>query len=137
LIYHIAPKQNKNKLHDKLISGSNNNVNTSSKVESNTINDSKKNELINETYTKVVAQKQMALSMSLPPAAKAEIRQTVTNAVNKKVNKLNREIRHTTRHIKNHLHDKLTDSFLNLYAIEYPLVLASLIIVFIFKRKHA
>lgn len=134
---HNSKTKIKNKLHDKLISGSNNNVNTSSKVESNTINDSKKNELINETYTKVVAQKQMALSMSLPPAAKAEIRQTVTNAVNKKVNKLNREIRHTTGHIKNHLHDKLTDSFLNLYAIEYPLVLASLIIVFIFKRMHA
>lgn len=134
---HSSKTKIKNKLHDKLISGSNNNVNTSSKVESNTINDSKKNELINETYTKVVAQKQMALNMSLPPAAKAEIRQTVTTAVNKKVNKLNREIRHTTRHIKNHLHDKLTDSFLNLYAIEYPLVLASLVIVFIFKRKHA
>lgn len=126
----------KNKLHDKLISNNNNNVNTSSKVKSSTIDDSKKNELINETYTKVVAQKQIALGMSLPPAANAEIRQTVTNTVNKKVNKLNREIKHTTRHIKNHLHDKLTDAFLNLYTLEYPLVLASLIIVFIFKRKH-
>lgn len=134
---HSSKTKIKNKLHDKLISSSNNNVNSSSKVKSNTINDSKKNELINETYTRIVTQKQMALGMSLPPEADAEIRQTVTISVNKKVNKLNREIRHTTRHIKNHLHDKLTDSFLNLYTFEYPLVLASLIIVFIFKRKHA
>lgn len=134
---HSSKTKIKNELHDKLISSSNNNINSSSKVKSNTVDDSKKNKLINETYTKIVAQKQMALGTSLPPTAKAEIRQTVTTAVNKKVNKLNREIRHTTRHIKNHLHDKLTDSFLNLYAIEYPLVLASLIIVFIFKRKHA
>ncbi|GEO62858.1 MFS transporter [Companilactobacillus nantensis] len=126
----------KNKLHDKLISSSNNNVNTSSKFKSSTIDDSKKNELINETYTKVVAQKQMALGMSLPPAADAKIHQAVTNTVNKKVNTLNREIRHATRNIQNHLHNKLTDSFLNLYAIEYPLVLASFVIVFIFKRKH-
>ncbi|WP_125764022.1 MFS transporter [Companilactobacillus hulinensis] len=125
----------KNKLHSKLISNNNNNINSSNKVKSSTIDSTKRNKLINAEYTKIVAQKQETLGVVLPEAAKNTIHQQVAIAVDKKVDKLNNQITYTTRNIKNHLNDQLNDSFLNLYTLEYPLIFASLVLVFIFKKK--
>ncbi|WP_164509451.1 hypothetical protein [Companilactobacillus jidongensis] len=127
----------KNKLHEKLVSGNSNNVNTSNKVKSSTINSTKRNELINVEYTKIVAQKQTELGVAMPETVTTTIKQQVTKAINKKINTLNSQITHATKNIKNHLQNKLTNSFLNLYTLEYPLILISLITVFIFKRKNS
>lgn len=127
----------KNHLHNKLISNNSNNVNSSNKVKSNTINNSKKNKMINVEYTNIVAQKQNALGTPLPESADIAIKKQITTIVDKKVTKLNSQITHTTRNIKDHLHNKLNSSFLDMYSLEYPLIFASLVTTFIFKKKKA
>lgn len=127
----------KNHLHNKLISSNSNNVNSSNKVKSNTINNSKKDKMINVEYTNIVTQKQNALGTPLPESADIAIKKQITTIVDKKVTKLNSQITHTTRNIKDHLHNKLNNSFLDMYSLEYPLIFASLVTAFIFKKKKA
>lgn len=127
----------KNHLHNKLISSNSNNVNSSNKVKSNTINNSKKNKMINVEYTNIVTQKQNALGTPLPESADIAIKKQITTIVDKKVTKLNSQITHTTRNIKDHLHNKLNNSFLDMYSLEYPMIFASLVTAFIFKKKKA
>lgn len=127
----------KNHLHNKLISSNSNNVNSSNKVKSNTINNSKKDKMINVEYTNIVTQKQNALGTPLPESADIAIKKQITTIVDKKVTKLNSQITHTTRNIKDHLHNKLNNSFLDMYSLEYPMIFASLVTAFIFKKKKA
>lgn len=127
----------KNHLHNKLISSNSNNVNSSNKVKSNTINNSTRNKMINVEYANIVDQKQNALGTPLPETADIAIKKQITTIVDKKVTKLNSQITHTTRNIKDHLHNKLNNSFLDMYSLEYPLIFASLVTAFIFKKKKA
>ncbi|WP_338233137.1 MFS transporter [Companilactobacillus muriivasis] len=123
----------KNHLRNKLISSNSNNMNSSNKVKSNTINNSKKDKMINAEYNDIVTQKQNALGTPLPESADIAIKKQITTIVDKKVIKLNNQITHTTHNIKDHLHNKLNSSFLDMY----PLIFASLVTAFIFKKKKA
>lgn len=121
----------KNKLHDHLISNSNN-INNSNKVKSNTIDSNKKNKMIEVTYQKAILKKQTAMGVITPANVDAVIHQKIATTINRKVDKLNQQIQQATHNIKNHLNYKLTGAFLNLYRFEFPFILTSFAIVFLF-----
>ncbi|MFD1418988.1 MFS transporter [Companilactobacillus keshanensis] len=122
-----------NKLHNKLVSSSTQISNGNKKIKTMTITNSAKNTLVNETYNKLLLQKQMA-GVSVPAPMKLIMYKTVEQKADASVLKINDQISTATHNIKHHLTVQLKDSFKILYSWELPAVLISLLGVFIYKN---
>lgn len=124
------------KLHKKLVTSSSNQISSNKKIQSSKISKTSEDALVNKTYNKVLLEKQ-ATGVIVPAAMKPMVYQTVNKAVSKKVNKINNQVATATHNIKQHLTGRLKVAFKTLYIWELPVVLASLIGLFIFKNDYA
>ncbi|MQS89742.1 MFS transporter [Companilactobacillus mishanensis] len=132
------PQTSKNridhKLHSKLETSGQSQINSSNKVTTNKITTKQKMALENSAYKEVLAKK-ASTGVIIPAAVKIQLHQVIENIVEQKVSKINTQISTATRNIKHHMHIQLKHSFLVLYLWELPFVLASIPAILIYKES--